>query len=164
MTQEQRITRGSIVIFVLSIVLLLCLALTATLAYFAGSQSSNMTLILGGPVRIRMLDANDNDIGSTGTQKLYMEIKTDRTELLPGTGIDMQAIAHITSSQINSTRALLRARLDITVTHPDTTIARDVERIIRESLAECLTQRQENVQNGWVYYDGGYYYCSKNNT
>ena len=52
MTQEQRITRGSITIFILSIVLLVCLCVTATLAYFAGSQTSDMTLILGGPVRV----------------------------------------------------------------------------------------------------------------
>ena len=163
MTQEQRITRGSIVIFILSIILLLCLGLTATLAYFAGKQTSNMTLILGGPVRIQMYDALYNDIGSTGTKTLHMEIKTDSTELLPGTGIDMQAIAHITSSQINSTRALLRARLNITVHNLDTEKSKEVEKIIRDSLSECLTHRKESVQDGWVYYNGAYYYCSKDN-
>ena len=44
-----------------------------------------------------------------------MKIKTDRTELLPGMGIDMQAIAFVTSSQLNSTKALLRAILDVSV-------------------------------------------------
>ena len=44
MTQEQRVTRGSIIIFILSIILLGCLCLTATLAYFAGQQTSDMTL------------------------------------------------------------------------------------------------------------------------
>lgn len=161
MTQEQRVTRGSIVIFVLSIILLLCLGLTATLAYFAGTQTSDMTLILGGPVRITMY--NNKFQETVGDGKLVMEVKTGKDEILPGTGIDMQAIAHITSSQINATRALLRATLDIEVLNLSTKQSQEVEKIIRDALAECLTYRQENVQNGWILYEGSYYYCSKTN-
>ena len=36
MTQEQKINRGTIIIFILSVVLVLCLCASATLAYFAG--------------------------------------------------------------------------------------------------------------------------------
>ena len=58
MTQEQKVTRGTVIIFVLSIILVICLCVTATLAYFAGGQESNTTLILGGPVRVKMVNKN----------------------------------------------------------------------------------------------------------
>lgn len=160
MTQEQKITRGSIVIFILSILLLVCLCVTATLAYFAGSQTSDITLILGGPVRVSMLDRDFNE--TPGLGKLKMTIKTGSEELLPGMGIDMQTIAHITSSQGYSTSALLRAKLDITVHNLSATEEKEVETIIRNALANCLEYREEGVKNGWVLFDdGNFYYCSK---
>lgn len=160
MTQEQRVTRGSIVIFILSLILLVCLGLTATLAYFAGSQTSDMTLILGGPVRITIRDNQYNE--TIGAGNLVMNIKTGREELLPGTGIDMQAIASITSSQINSTKALLRAILDIEVRNLTATQEKEVEDMIRDAMAKCLTYREDGTRNGWVYFDdGNYYYCNK---
>lgn len=163
MTQEQKVTRGSIVIFILSIILLVCLCVTATLAYFAGSQTSDMTLILGGPVRVSMVDRNFNE--TPGLGKLVMKIKTGSDELLPGMGIDMQTIAHITSSQNNATKALLRARLDITVKNLSTEEEKEVEDMIRTSLARCLDYREDGVKDGWVLFDdGNFYYCSKDKT
>ena len=39
---------------------------------------------------------------------------------------------------------------------------KEVETIIREAIAKCLTYREENVRDGWVLFDdGNYYYCSK---
>ena len=73
MTQEQKINRGTIIIFVLSIILLVCLCVTTTLAYFAGKQSSNTTLILGGPVRVSIIDNENND--TYGQGNLVMNIK-----------------------------------------------------------------------------------------
>ncbi|MGN0960734.1 MAG: hypothetical protein ACI4PF_00875 [Christensenellales bacterium] len=161
MTQEQKITRGSIVIFILSILLLICLCVTATLAYFAGSQTSDTTLILGGPVRVTIRDNQYNE--TIGAGNLVMKIKTNREELLPGMGIDMQTIAYVTSSQINSTRALLRAKLDINVRNLTTEQEKEVEQIIRDALARCLTYREDGVKDGWVLFDdGNFYYCSKN--
>lgn len=161
MTQEQRITRGSIVIFILSIVLLLCLCTTATLAYFAGNQTSDVTLILGGPVRVSIKDNSSNE--TLGAGNLVMRIKVNKEELLPGMGIDMQTIAHVTSSQINSTKALLRAKLNISVHNLSADEEKEVETIIREALSKCLTYREENVKDGWVLFDdGNFYYCSKN--
>lgn len=160
MTQEQKITRGSIVIFILSIVLLICLIATATLAYFAGNQTSDMTLILGGPVRITIRDNNYNE--TIGDGNLVMNIKNNAPEVLPGMGIDMQAVAYVTSSQINATKALLRAKLDIKVKNLSPAQEREVESMIRSTMANCLTYRQEGVNDGWVYFDDGcYYYCSK---
>ena len=160
MTQEQRITRGSVVIFILSIILLLCLGVTATLAYFAGSQTSDTTLILGGPVRVNIRDNQHNE--TFGDGNLVMKIKTNREELLPGMGIDMQAIAHLTSSQINSTNALLRAKLEITVNNLTLAQEAEVEQMIRDALAQCLTYREDGVLDGWVLHDdGNFYYCSK---
>lgn len=160
MTQEQKITRGSIVIFILSIVLLVCLCVTATLAYFAGSQTSDTILILGGPVRITFMDGNFNE--TPGSGNMVMKIKTNHEELLPGMGIDMQTIAHITSSQMNSTKALLRAKLDVSVRNLTPEQEKEVEIIIRESLARCLTYREDGVKDGWVLFDdGNFYYCSK---
>lgn len=160
MTQEQKITRGSVVIFILSIILLLCLAVTATLAYFAGSQTSDTTLILGGPVRVTIKDRQANE--TIGDGNLVMKIKTNREELLPGMGIDMQAVAYVTSSQINSTNALLRAKLDIQVHNLTTAQEQEVEQMIRDSLAQCLTYREDTTQDGWVLFDdGNFYYCSK---
>ena len=109
MTQEQKVTRGTVTIFILSILLLICLCATATLAYFAGSQKTTTTLILGGPVRVSMVNKNLDE--TIGQGKLVMNIKTDHTELLPGMGIDMQAIANVSSSNIYPTDALLRAIL-----------------------------------------------------
>ena len=161
-TQEQRITRGSIVIFILSIILLACLCLTATLAYFAGSQTSDMTLILGGPVRITIRDNKYNE--TIGDGNLVMNIKTGHEKLLPGMGIDVQAIAHITSSQINSTKALLRAKIVIEVNNLTPEQEREVEIMIQNSLAECLTYRVEGSRHGWVMFDdGNFYYCDKDN-
>lgn len=160
MTQEQRVTRGSIVIFVLSIILLACLCLTATLAYFAGQQTSDMTLILGGPVRITIRDNRFNE--TVGDGSLVMNIKTGDEELLPGMGIDVQAVAHITSSQINSTKALLRAILEVKVNNLDAVKEKEVENMIRDSLAKCLTYRIDGTRHGWVLFDdGNYYYCDK---
>ena len=100
MTQEQRINRGTVIIFVLSIILVLCLCVTATLAYFAGTQDTNTTLIMGGPVRVSMVNKEYNE--TYGKGNLVMNIKPDRQELLPGIGIDMQAIAKLTSSAGNA--------------------------------------------------------------
>lgn len=160
MTQEQRITRGSVTIFILSIVLLICLCVTATLAYFAGSQTNKTTLILGGPVRVTIRDNQFNE--TLGKGNLVMRIKTNRETLLPGMGIDMQTIAYVTSSQINSTRALLRAKMDITVNNLTIEQEKEVEDMIRDALAKCLTYREENVRDGWVLFDdGNFYYCGK---
>ena len=114
MTQEQKVNRGTIIIFILSIVLVFTLCGAATLAYFAGKQGSNITLIMGGPVRVSMV--NNNYEETKGSGSLVMNLKANRTTLVPGIGIDMQAIAKLTSSDINSTPALLRAILDIGVT------------------------------------------------
>lgn len=164
MTQEQRINKGTIIIFVLSIVLLVCLCVTATLAYFAGSQKNNTTLIMGGPVRVSMVDNNFQE--TFGQGQLVMNLKTDRDELLPGMGIDMQAIARLTSSDINATSALLRAMLDVEVVGLNATLAKEVERQIRESMARSLTTRidsnEQGSRDGWVQFDDGhYYYCSQ---
>lgn len=164
MTQEQRISRGSIIIFVLSIVLLLCLGLTATLAYFAGSQEANTTLIMGGPVRVIMVDNYYQQTAGEGS--LVMNLRSDRQELLPGMGIDMQAIAKITSSDVNSTRALLRAKLDLQITGISDALAKEVEYQIKEALTKSLTSRidstQDDARPGWVRYeDDNFYYCSQ---
>lgn len=164
MTQEQKINKGTVIIFILSIVLLLCLCVTAVLAYFAGNQTSTKTLIMGGPVRVSMVDNNYQDISGQGN--LVMNLKSNRTELLPGMGIDMQAIAKLTSSDINSTNALLRAILDIEVIGISDNLAKQVEYQIRESMADSLSFRidsnEEGARDGWVEFDdGNYYYCSQ---
>lgn len=159
MTQEQRVTRGTIAIFILSMLLLVCLCVTATLAYFAGTQTSDMTLILGGPVRVAMKDRNNKTI--FGKDELVMEIKTDREFLLPGMGIDMQAIAYVSSSQLYPTKALLRAKLDVTVTNLTAEQSAEVEEMVRNALAQCLTYRIDSLQDGWVLFEGDFYYCSR---
>lgn len=160
MTQEQKINRGTIIIFILSIVLVVCLCATATLAYFAGQESSNVTLIMGGPVRVYMVDRKFNEYSGDGN--LVMNIKSGRDSLLPGMGIDMQASAKVTSSSVNSTSAMLRAILDVDVTGIDEKSAKYVENIIRRDLGLAITARTDN-NNGWIYLedDGYYYYCSK---
>ena len=165
MTQEQRINRGTIIIFVLSIILVLCLCVTATLAYFAGTENSNTTLIMGGPVRVSMVNKEYSE--TYGKGNLVMNIKGSREELLPGIGIDMQAIAKITSSDINPTSALLRAILEVEVIGLSPNLAQHVEDIIRADLAKCLTFRidssEQGARDGWVMFDdGNYYYCSQN--
>lgn len=164
MTQEQKINRGTIIIFILSIVLVACLCATATLAYFAGNQKSNVTLIMGGPVRVTMVNGKYEK--TYGDGNLVMNIKCGRDNLLPGIGVDMQAIAKLTSSDINSTPALLRAILDITVTGISTDRAKRVETMIRNDLGNALTSRidisSEYHRDGWVQFDDGYYYyCSE---
>ena len=160
MTQEQKVTRGTVTIFILSILLLICLCATATLAYFAGSQKTTTTLILGGPVRVSMVNKNLDE--TIGQGKLVMNIKTDHTELLPGMGIDMQAIANVSSSNIYPTDALLRAILEVSVTGINENLALDVQKQIRDSMSECISYRIEGLRDGWVYFDdGNYYYCSK---
>lgn len=165
MTQEQKINRGTIIIFVLSMVLLVCLCVTTTLAYFAGKQTSNTTLILGGPVRVSIIDNNNND--TYGQGNLVMNIKGGRENLLPGIGIDMHAIANVTSSKNNPTKALLRAILDIDIVgdlnEQETAY---VETIIRDQVSNSLTLRidsnEQGARDGWVYHtDGCYYYCSQ---
>ena len=163
MTQEQRVNRGTIIIFVLSVVLLICLCVTTTLAYFAGKQTSNTTLILGGPVRVSIVDNNNNN--TYGQGNLVMNIKNDREYLLPGIGIDMQAIANVSSSK-DPTKALLRAILDIDVTGLNERQAKEVEEMIRYELGRSLTSRIDSTRpgarDGWVYHsDGNYYYCSQ---
>ena len=166
MTQEQKVNRGTIIIFVLSIVLVLCLCVTATLAYFAGTQESGTTLIMGGPVRVSMVDKKYEE--TYGQGNLVMNIKAAREDLLPGIGIDMQAIAKLTSSDVNPTSALLRAILDVKVIGLDNpALEKHVEYIIREDLGKCLTFRvdasEQGARDGWVMFDDGYYYyCSQN--
>lgn len=164
MTQEQKINRGTIIIFVLSIVLLVCLCVTTTLAYFAGKQTSNTTLILGGPVRVSIIDNENND--TYGQGNLVMNIKGGRELLLPGIGIDMHAIANVTSSKNNPTNALLRAILEIDVNGIDERGAQAVEGMIRDQVSRSLTLRidseTQGARDGWVYHsDGNYYYCSQ---
>lgn len=165
MTQEQKVNRGTIIIFVLSIILVLCLCVTATLAYFAGNQEANTTLIMGGPVRVSMVNKEYKE--TYGQGNLVMNIKGNRQEILPGIGIDMQAIAKLTSSDINPTSALLRAKLDVEVIGLNATLAKHVQNIIRTDLGKCLTFRvdssQQGARDGWVMFDdGNYYYCSQN--
>ena len=163
MTQEQKINRGTIIIFILSIVLVICLCATATLAYFAGNQKSNATLILGGPVRVSMVKNNNDEIYGKGN--LVMNIYGNRDNILPGIGIDVQAIAKLTSSDYDPTRALLRALLDISVTGISPEQAKKVEYMIRRDMGKALTGRidgtSEYARDGWVLYEGDYYYCSK---
>ena len=164
MTQEQRVNRGTIIIFILSIVLLLCLCVTTMLAYFDGKQTSNTTLILGGPVRVSIIDNNNND--TYGEGNLVMNIKNNREILLPGIGIDVQAIAKVSSSEKNPTYALLRAILDVDVTGLNEQQAKEVEDMIRYELGRSLTQRidasKPGATDGWLQHtDGNYYYCSQ---
>ena len=166
MTQEQKINRGTIIIFVLSIILVMCLCASATLAYFAGQQSSNVTLVMGGPVRVTMVDKNYNE--TYGAGNMVMNIKADRDTLLPGIGIDMQAIAKLTSSTINPTPALLRAILDVDVEGVSTEAGLQIENLIRKDLGKSITPRVDVTDpsgrptDGWVLFDDGYYYyCSK---
>lgn len=165
MTQEQKINRGTIIIFVLSIILVLCLCVTATLAYFAGQQGSNTTLIMGGPVRVSMVNKDYED--TFGEGNLVMNLKANRQELLPGIGIDMQAIAKLTSSDLEPTPALLRAILDVEVIGLSPNLAGHVEDMIRADLGKSLVYRidasEQGARNGWVMFeDGNYYYCSQN--
>ncbi len=165
MTQEQKINRGTIVIFILSIVLVVCLCATATLAYFAGQQTNNVTLILGGPVNVKIVDKDYKE--RYGENNLVMTIKGDRDTLIPGIGINMQAIAKLSSSVINPTKALLRAILDIEVTGVDKNTAEYIETLIRRDLGNSITTMRDtsesNPTDGWVQFsgDGYYYYCSK---
>ena len=165
MTQEQKINRGTIIIFALSVVLLVCLCVTTTLAYFAGKQTSNTTLILGGPVRVSIIDNNNKD--TYGQGNLVMNIKGGREILLPGIGIDMHAVANVTSSKNNPTNALLRAILDIEVVGDLSDYETGyVEWMIRDQVGKSLTLRidssEQGARDGWVYHtDGCYYYCSQ---
>lgn len=168
MTQAQRITRGTIIIFILSILLLVCLCVTTTLAYFAGKQTNNTTLILGGPVRVTMLNGKYDE--TIGQGNLVMDITSDRTVLLPGMGIDMQAIAKVTSSDINSTPALLRAILDIDVTGVNAQYADEIRYQIQTEMNKCLYTRvdssYEQSHDGWVAFTSPkygvcYYYCDE---
>ena len=56
MTHEQKIKRGTVVIFILSMILLFCLCAATTLAYFAGRQENHTILVMGGPVTVDMVD------------------------------------------------------------------------------------------------------------
>lgn len=159
MTQEQRITKGTITIFILSITLLICLGVTTVLAYFAGNETSNTTLVMGGPVYVTVVDKELKP--TPGQGNLIMNLKGNRSYVLPGLGIDMQAIAKIQSSDENHTPALLRAKLDVDVKGLNNErYAAEVERQIRESMGECLTTRIDNVRDGWVEYEGEYYFCA----
>ena len=168
MTQEQKITKGTIIIFIMSILLLVCLCVTATLAYFAGSQTNKTTLIMGGPVRVTMVNGEYSD--TVGQGNLVMDLKSNRDKLLPGMGIDMQAIAKVTSSDINSTPALLRAILDVEVKGVSDNLAAEIEYQIQEAMSNCLTTRIDssmaNARDGWVPFKSSkygivYYYCSQ---
>ena len=172
MTQEQRINRGSIVIFILSIVLILCLTLTATLAYFAGSDVSNTTLVIGGPVTVTMVDGNNQQ--EYGANKLVMGIRSDTVDLRPGTGIDLRASAMVWSSDIDPTPALLRAVISVSVESTGNPfvsqatmnkVKETLPGLIRESMMTNLDARVDSTEvgpkPGWVFFDGAFYYCSE---
>ena len=159
MTQEQRITKGTVTIFILSITLLICLCVTTVLAYFAGNQTSNTTLVMGGPVYVSLVDKDLNPTPGQGS--LIMNLKGNRSYVLPGLGIDMQAIAKIQSSDNNGTPALLRAILDVDIVGLNSDkLCAEVERQIRESMGECLTTRIDGIRDGWVSYEDAYYFCA----
>ena len=126
------------------------------------------TLLLGLMVAGCDVEALPKDYEETyGAGNLVMNIKGGREELLPGIGIDMQAIAKLTSSDVNPTSALLRARLDVQVIGLTPTLAEHVEYIIREDLGKSLVFRvdssEQGARDGWVMFDdGNYYYCSQN--
>lgn len=164
MTQEQKVNRGTIIIFILSVLLLIALCATTVLAYFAGNEKSQTTLIMGGPVRVSMVNGNYDE--TYGEGNLTMNIKGNRQILLPGIGIDMQAIAKLTSSDINPTNALLRATLDIQVNGISSDLGSYVEYLIRQEIGRSLTTRidskEEEARDGWVKFDdGNYYYCDQ---
>lgn len=169
MTQEQRATRGSIVIFILSIVLILCLTLTATLAYFAGEDTSSTTLVIGGPVTVGLYDGEDNK--RYGSEQLVMGL-TDASKVKPGMGIDISASARVFSSDIDPTEAILRAVVGIEVNYSHNMfisqatldyVTRSLPSLIKSNMLPVLHNRIDasrmDGRDGWVYYEGDFYYC-----
>lgn len=171
MTQEQRINRGSIVIFILSIVLILCLTVTATLAYFAGDDTSSTTLVIGGPVTVKMFDGDDDE--EYGAHNLVMGI-TDSYNVRPGMGVDIRTSARVYSSNTDPNDALLRAVININVESTGNPFVSDstlemvkltLPQMIVENMMTNLYERVDSTQvasrDGWVYHDGAFYYCSQ---
>ena len=170
MTQEQKAARGSIIIFVLSIVLILCLSVTATLAYFAGEDTSVTTLVVGGPVTVGLFDGNDNR--RYGAEELVMGL-TDASSVKPGMGIDLSASARVYSSDIDPTEAILRAIIGVEVNHSNNMfisqatldyVKRSLPDLIKNNMLPILHNRIDSSRmdgrDGWVYYEGDFYYCS----
>ena len=170
MTQEQRINRGSIIIFVLSIVLILCLSLTATLAYFAGEETSSTTLVIGGPVTVALFDGDDNK--RYGAEELVMGL-SDASSVKPGMGIDISASARVYSSDVDPTEAILRAVVGVDVNNSKNMfISQETFDYLKSSLHGLIKNNMLPVMNaridssridgrdGWVYYEGDFYYCS----
>ena len=99
---------------------------------------------MGGPVRVKMVDGQYSD--TIGQGALTMNLNSDRDKLLPGMGIDMQAIAKVTSSDINATPALLRAILTVDVEGVNANLAADIEYLIQDAMTECLTTRIDSSE------------------
>lgn len=170
MTLEARVKRGSTIIFILSMLLIACLIVTSTLAYFAGKDESKKVLMVGGPVRVELRDRGDTR--TTGSGQLKMSI--DYAYSLPGMGVDLQAVAHLSSTAktdtTNPTNALLRAIVDVKVSNilhsegvSDEVISAEIKAMMINSIDEVLVHRVEGVQDGWVRYtDNNFYYCDKN--
>lgn len=140
----KKLSASAITIIVLSVLLVVSVAVAATLAWFAGQDSASGTLVLGQPVNVLVTDINGND-----TENLNLTISADT--LLPGMRIAPNIAVTL---QPSTTASILRAKFDVTVANEpqNGTFADDFRNQITDEISNAW---RFNEEDGWYYYLGG---------
>ncbi len=147
----------TILIVILSVLLAISLIVGSTFAWFASSDSASRTIVLGDPVRLNIVDADNNIIDGDGYD---LPIVIAGNRLLPGMQVNL--LARVLFDQSN-TPALLRARITVGVEDSSATpseitqLETDLNLSLRGSVAVIGA-------NKWVYNsgDGWWYYLGSN--
>lgn len=143
---------GAFALVALCLMLGIFLSVGATIAWFAGSDTANSTMFLGGPVNVVL--TNSEGTITSGDNTLTTTIA--RSALLPGMAIDFQALAKVTSTDANPTPALLRAKVTCVVQNDTAGV---VNNALNDEIVRVITMRT-NSTDGWLKNGDYYYWCS----
>ncbi len=118
MDRIKKLNGSMIAAIVLSVLLIMSITMTATLAWFSSRDSGSRTLVMGEAVVVTISDANDNQSYRQGDGQLAMAlpVNEETNGLLPGMKVQPNIKVQLQGSNTN---ALLRARFITTVEYPD---------------------------------------------
>lgn len=150
--------RYTILIVILSVLLAISLIVGSTFAWFASSDAASRTIILGDPVKLNIVDSDNNVIEGDG---FNLPITIPGNKLLPG--MQVNVLARVLFDQSN-TPALLRAKIGVTVENSNAS-TQDITSLETQLNLAMQGSVETTGFYKWVYNsgDGWWYYLGENN-
>lgn len=149
-----RINKYTILIVILSVLLAISLIVGTTFAWFTSQDSSSRTIVLGDPVILNIVNADNEIIGDNKE----LPIVIPGNKLLPGMQVNVLARVLFVKS---NTPALLRARINITIENTKANLEEiyDLEQQLNTVIHSAvdtsgLRKWVYNQGDGWWYFIG----------